>query len=256
MTKLPNPRRAFRLTGALLLSASGIAFSLAPSIPALAADKITISPPPSAQLDYTIRADVMGLVLEGSSQIQWTNDAKKYALQLETRTALTGVLLNDKSEGSYDRQGLAPDTYSMRRFRKEPAVARFDRKAGQIHFAGNGAPYKLQGGEQDRISVLWQLLSTARARPALIAGSTWTYYVAGHRGGESWTFQLKDKQKVQTDIGDMDAWHFAHVPADKGTTTQVDIWLAPAQEWFPVKIRFSEPNGDYIEQSIARITRK
>ncbi len=223
---------------------------------ATAADKTTVNPPPSALLDYRIRADVMGLVLEGTSQISWASDANRYALQLETRTALTGVLLTDKSEGGFDSFGIAPDSYSMRRFRKEPAVASFDRKAGQINFAGNGAPYKLQGGEQDRASVLWQLLSTARARPALVPGNTWTYYVAGHRGGEPWTFLLKDKQKVQTGLGEVEAWHFAHVPADKKTTTQVDIWLAPSQEWFPVKIRFSEPNGDYIEQSLNKITRK
>ncbi len=245
--------RAFVIAGALM---STVSMGLLSAVPASAADKVTINPPPSAQLDYTIRADVMGLVLEGSSQINWNADANKYALQLETRTALTGVLLTDKSEGGFDRYGLAPDSYSMRRFRKEPAVANFDRKAGQINFAGNGAPYKLQGGEQDRVSVLWELLSAARARPALIAGSSWTYYVAGHRGGEPWTFQLKDKQKVQTGVGELEAWHFAHVPADKKTTTQVDIWLAPSKEWFPVKIRFSEPNGDYIEQSLDKITRK
>ncbi len=220
------------------------------------ADKSAANLPPSAQLDYSIRADVRGLVLEGSSQINWQADASKYLLQLDTRTALTGVLLSDKSEGSVDRHGLAPETYSMRRFRSQPAVATFDRKAGQINFANNAAPYKLQGGEQDRASVLWQLLSTARARPALISGSKWTYYVAGHRGGEPWTFQLKDKQKIQTGLGELEAWHFAHVPADKSTTTQVDIWLAPSQEWFPVKIRFSEPNGDYIEQAIDKITKK
>lgn len=225
--------------------------------PAAALDPVTINPPPSAQLDYAIRADVMGLVLEGTSQINWVTDASnKYALQLETRTALTGVLLTDRSDGGFDRYGMAPSKYSMRRFRKEPAIASFDRKAGQINFAGNGEPHTLQGGEQDRASVLWQLLSTVRARPTLTPGSKWTYFVAGHRGGEPWTFQLKDKQKVPTGLGELEAWHFAHVPADKKTTTQVDIWLAPSQEWFPVKIRFSEPNGDYIEQSLNKITRK
>lgn len=246
----PGRRHFVRLTIA------AISLTAVLTLPAMAADKPAVSLPPSAQLDYSIRADVHGLVLEGSSQINWNADASKYLLQLDTRTALTGVLLSDKSEGSIDRNGLAPDTYSMRRFRNQPAVASFDRKAGQINFANNGAPYKLQGGEQDRASVLWQLLSMARARPALIAGSKWTYYVAGHRGGEPWTFLLKDKQKVQTGLGELEAWHFAHVPADKATTTQVDIWLAPSQEWFPVKIRFSEPNGDYIEQSLNKITRK
>ncbi len=248
------PRSLYTLANRALLVVGCVA---AVAGPAAAGDPVTVNPPPSAHLDYAVRADVMGLVLEGSSQIQWTTDtSNKYALQLETRTALTGVLLNDKSEGGFDRYGMAPNSYSMRRFRKEPAVATFDRKAGQINFAGNGEPHKLQGGEQDRASVLWQLLSTVRARPTLTPGSKWTYFVAGHRGGEPWTFQLRDKQKVPTGLGELEAWHFAHVPADKKTTTQVDIWLAPSQEWFPVKIRFSEPNGDYIEQSLNKIARK
>ena len=223
----------------------------------MAQEKRAVKPPPSAQLNYSIRADVHGLVLDGSGQIDWALREGQYQLLFETRTALTGVLLSEKSEGGLDRYGLAPNSYSTRRFRKEALAISFDRTAGQINFAGNGAPHMIKGGEQDRVSVLWELLSIARAKPdSFTQGSSWQFFVAGHRAGEPWTFQVKDRQHLSTALGELDTLHLAHIPADKSSTTQVDIWLAPKKEWFPVRIRFSEPNGDYIEQSIENISKK
>ena len=57
-------------------------------------------------------------------------------------------------------------------------------------------------------------------------------------------------------FGDIDTLHVAYVPDGQSSKTQVEIWLAPSQDWFPVKIRFSEPNGDYIEQTLEKLTRK
>jgi hypothetical protein len=133
----------------------------------------------------------------------------------------------------------------------------FDRRAGQINFAGDAPAHKIQGGEQDRLSVIWQLLSMARARPnSFIPGSAWKFFVAGHRSGESWTFQVKDKQRLQTHIGEVDTLHVTYVPNDVKNGRQVDIWLAPSQEWFPVRLRFTEPSGDSIEQTIEKIIKK
>lgn len=224
---------------------------------AQAADTSAIKPPPPAQLFYKARADIRGLTLDGESQIDWRYDAQHYQLSLETRAALTGVLLADKSEGSFDRNGLAPDTYTAQRFLKGKSVARFDRSAGEIDFAGNGPAYKLQGGEQDRVSVLWQLMSMMRARPnEFRPGTRKTFYVAGHRNGDPWTFEVKDKQRQRSIFGDIDTLHVAYVPDGQSSKTQVEIWLAPSQDWFPVRIRFSEPNGDYIDQSLEQLKRQ
>ena len=234
-----------------------LALALATSTLAFAQDKPAIKPPPPASLHYTVRADVQGLTLDGESRIDWTWDAKRYSLALETRSALTGVLLADQSEGGFDRDGLAPLRYTARRFLKKQAVARFDRSAGEIDFAGDGPSYKLSGGEQDRISVLWQMMSMMRARPADFSpGSRWNFFVAGLRGGEPWTFEVKDRQRLRTPLGDLDTVHVTHLPEDKKSKTEVNVWFAPSQEWFPVRIRFSEPNGDYIEQTLDKLTRK
>ncbi len=76
----------------------------------VAQEKRAVKPPPSAQLNYSIRADVHGLVLDGSGQIDWALREGQYQLLFETRTALTGVLLSEKSEGGLDRYGLAPNS--------------------------------------------------------------------------------------------------------------------------------------------------
>ncbi len=220
------------------------------------AASVPIKPPPPAQLFYKAQADVRGLVLEGESEINWRWDAKRYRLSLETRAALTGVLLSERSEGSFDRDGLAPDTYTARRFMKEKSVARFDRGAGEIDFAGQGPAYRLQGGEQDRVSVLWQLLSMIRARPAdFRQGTRKTFYVAGQRNGHPWTFEVRDTPKLRSVFGEIETLHLAYVPDEPTMKTQVEIWLAPSQDWFPVRIRFSEPNGDFIDQTLERLNR-
>ena len=222
-----------------------------------AQDKTTGNPPPSSQLQYRLRADVKGLSVEGSGQIDWQADAKQYRLMFDTSTQLTGQLMSEKSEGAIDRSGLVPTNFLLKRLRKEPVAVVFYRRAGQINFAGDVPPYKIQGGEQDRLSVIWQLLSMARARPgSFVPGSTWKFFVAGHRGGESWTFQVKDKQRLRTSLGEVDTLHVAHVPGEPGNGRQVDIWLAPSQEWFPVRLRFTESGGDAIEQTIEKITKK
>ncbi len=240
--------KKFSLITASLLLASGIAS---------AQDKMTGNPPPSSQLQYRLRADIKGLSVEGQGQIDWQFDAKQYRLIFDTSTQLTGQLMSEKSEGAIDRNGLVPVNFVLKRMRKEPVAVVFDRRSGQINFAGDIPAHKIQGGEQDRLSVLWQLLSMARARPgSFTPGSTWKFFVAGHRGGEAWTFQVKDKQRLRTSLGEIDTLHLAHLPTDASGGRQVDIWLAPSQEWFPVRLRFTEPGGDSIEQTIEKITKK
>lgn len=217
----------------------------------------SIEPPPSAQLLYRAKADVSGMALDGQSQIDWSSDAHGYALMLETRTPLTGVLLQEKSEGGFDGHGFAPNRYSVKRMLKSPTATVFDRQTGAIDFPGKRTAHRLQGGEQDRMSVLWQLTSMMRARPAAFdIGSRWSFFVAGSRGGDTWNFEVKSEQRLRSPLGELDTLHVAYLPDNATSTTRVEVWFAPSQEWFPVRIRFSEPNGDFIEQTLEKITRK
>ena len=216
-----------------------------------------INPPPSTKLDYVIRADIHGLSLEGNGTIDWQLTSSKYRLQFDTRSSLLGLLLSERSEGSVEQRNLQPATFYSKRFRKDPTTVNFDRQAGSIIFPGETAPIKLEGGEQDRISVLWQLLSMVRATPARFnAGSPWKFFVIGHRGGEAWTFTVDGKQRLRTALGEVDSLHLIHLPPEHSNAPKVDIWLAQSMDWMPVRIRFSEENGDTIEQTLERIQKK
>lgn len=225
---------------------------------ALAAEeKLTLNLPPPVELNYAIRANIRGLMLDGQGTIQWTGTRDAYKLFFETRAALVGTLLSERSVGKIDPFGFAPDVFTIKRFRKDAVSIMFDRQAGQVHFVGDVPPHQLQGGEQDRLSVLWQLLSVARAAPARFKpGSKWVFPVLGQRNSEVWIFQVGETQRIRTVLGEYNVLHVVRMATENSGSQQMDIWLAPEMEWFPVKLRISEQNGDYIEQSIESIIKK
>ncbi|CAN5323095.1 hypothetical protein BH11PSE11_BH11PSE11_28780 [soil metagenome] len=228
------------------------------SLPAAARDvpaiKRKLSLPPSANLTYAIRASLSGLTVSGDAKQQWRAADGKYTLTTETSAMLVGKILTAKSEGGVDEYGLAPASFTEKRFRKDPATATFDRQAREISFSESSETYPLRGGEQDRSSVIWQLISIARAsREKFKPGSEWTFFVAGQYDAEPWVFKVGKTESIGTPLGDLDAVHIAKVQARDAKGQQLDIWLAPSHEWYPARLRITEESGDMIEQSLVSI---
>ena len=213
--------------------------------------------PPSADLVYKIDARKKGMSLGGDSVVNWRRGNGTYSASNVARVSLLGKILDNRTEGAIDAFGLAPAQFNEKRFRKEPTLARFDRAAKKITFKEGDLHYPLLGGEQDRSSVQWQLAAVARAAPEkFVPGSEWKFFVAGRRDAETWTFKVVGHELLRTAIGNIQAVHFAKVPqADKGAQ-QIDLWLAPGHEWYPVKLRFSETDGEFVQQTIEKITKK
>lgn len=222
-----------------------------------AEEKRTLNLPPAMELNYAIKANIRGLTLDGQSTIKWAGNRDAYKLFFETRAALVGSLLSESSEGKIDQFGFAPDVFTLKRFRKEAISIVFDRQAGQVQLVGAVLPHQLQGGEQDRLSVLWQLLSIARTTPARFKpGSKWSFPVLGQRNSEAWSFQVLETQRIRTPLGEYNVLHVVRMAPENPGAQQMDIWLAPSLEWFPVKLRIAEENGDYIEQSIESLNKQ
>jgi hypothetical protein len=213
-----------------------------------------INPPPSADLDYTLKASQKGLSLNGSALVHWHHDGQQYSLATETRASLLGKILDAKSVGTIDRNGLAPNSATEKRFRKEQTTTTFDRANGKITFSASDASYPIKGREQDRNSVTWQLVTLARGN-ALKSGATVPLLVAGQKDMETWTFKIGKQEKIRTPLGSLNALQISKVVKD-AKDQKVELWLAPAMEWYPVRIRFTEPGGDSIEQTISAITPK
>ncbi|WP_332879339.1 DUF3108 domain-containing protein [Massilia sp. S19_KUP03_FR1] len=213
---------------------------------------------PSADLDYAIQARQRGFTLPGEALVTWRGGDGKYSIQAVTKSPLLGKIVENRSEGTIDKYGLAPAQFFEKKFRKDATNTVFDRAANTIVF-GEGKPtHALVGGEQDRASAAWQLAALARAAPdKFVAGSDWHFFVAGPRDGDPWTFKVIKREKVDlgAPLGEVEALHIVRAPAGEGKGQVLDIWLAPSLEWYPVRLRFSD-DDDFVEQRLTRITKR
>jgi hypothetical protein len=213
--------------------------------------------PPSADLHYSIKSQQKGLALDGEAVVRWSISADKFSVTSETRAMLIGKVLETHSEGGIDEYGLAPNVFSDKRIRKDPTVATFDRNTKTVSFTSSDATYPIKGGEQDRSSVLWQLIGIARAAPAKFkTDSEWHFFVVGQRDADPWTFTVVNHEKVQLPTGTVNTVHIMRAPPPDSQDQKLDIWLAPSMEWYPVKLRFSEQNDDFIEQTLVKTDKK
>jgi len=218
--------------------------------------KLKFDLPPSAELTYTVKASSHGIPLSGTGTIAWQQGGGKYSLVTEARSGMFGKVLEYRSEGTVDAWGLAPDTYYEKRIRKGAGTTTFRRDAKTIDLADSDNTVPIHGGEQDRSSAPWQLAAIARASPQkFVPGSEWKFYVVGRRNADTWSFKVIGTETVKTGAGDVKAVHFSKAPP-KGKGQQVDLWLAPSLEWYPVRLVFMEDDGDSFEQLLDKVTRK
>ncbi|MDQ1814484.1 DUF3108 domain-containing protein [Massilia sp. CCM 9210] len=216
-----------------------------------------VNMPPSADLHYTLKARQKGLSLSGEAQVTWRAGEGKYSLVTETKAQMLGKILDSRSEGKIDNYGIAPDQFVEKRFRKEATTATFDRAAKTLSFSAGKETYPLLGGEQDRSSAQWQLAALARAQPEKFTpGSEWRLFVAGRKDAQPWSFKVVKREKITTGLGEVEAVHLIKAPPPGDKDQAIDLWLAPAHEWYPVQLRYSDEEGEFIEQTVDKISKK
>lgn len=239
-----------------LLPACLLAAALDAAAAPAAASRQKINPPPSAELRYTIKAKQKGLALDGEAIARWESGGGKYSASSQARAALLGKILESRSEGTIGAGGLTPASFEEKRLRRPAMTTVFDQSAKTVRFGESGDSAPLKGGEQDRNSVLWQLISVVRATPAKARpGSQWIFTVAGRRDLDPWTMKAVGQEKIGTGAGEFNTLHVVRMPEPGSKDQQLDIWLAPTLEWYPVRVRYSEDDGDYIEQTLQQVNR-
>lgn len=221
-----------------------------------APNKRKLNLPPAAELHYSITAMQKGFPVDGKGWMQWQAGNGNYSAAVKINAMLVGQILEQESQGKYDARGLAPMAFTEQRLRKKPAAANFDRQLKQIRFSENDQAYALKQGEQDQLSVIWQLSAMARSAPKTFKpGAKWSFPVAGPKKVSSWDLELVKQEPVRTPLGEFQTMHITkriHESKDE----QVDIWLAPELEWYPVKLRIAKANGDYVEQTLEKLSKK
>lgn len=202
--------------------------------------------PPSARLRYDVAAKVKGFAFSAGGQLDWFEDGARYEARLEVSAFLLGSIIQT-STGRVSATGLAPDRFSDKR--RNEKSAEFDRTNQRIRYSSNAKVDTLLTGAQDQVSISLQLAGLLNANPQYAEGQTLSLPVSGASSTETWRFDIGPETTLDLPAGPMLTRVLTRQPRS-GRDKKVQIWLAPTLENLPVRIRISESNGDFIDQSL------
>jgi len=240
LTEVPPPPAPVLLAQASPESARAVS---AKPLPAKAVRSFVI--PPAARLKYDIKGEVKGFPYQVNGELRWAQDGKTYNARMEISHFLLGSRVQT-STGQLTRFGLEPTRFGDK-VRSEVA-AHFDYEKNKITFSANTPDAPLLPGAQDQLSVFMQLAAMWGADPkGFPPGSTLPFQAVGPRSADSWVFNVGVMEKLHMPGGDISAVRLWRDPNGEHDA-KGEIWLAPDLGYLPVRIRLTQPNGDFVDQ--------
>ncbi|MBE7939756.1 MULTISPECIES: DUF3108 domain-containing protein [Ramlibacter] len=200
---------------------------------------------PAATFHYRVVAASRGFELQGEGELEWKRDGEGYEARLTARAPLIRPR-EQRSTGRVTAQGVTPDRFSDRSRSEE--AAHFQREANKISFSNNQPDVPLEPGAQDRLSIILQLGAILAGEPRRHpAGSTITIQTASTRGAEPWVFTVEGEEGLHLPGGELTGVKLVRNPREEHDT-KVELWLAPGMDYAPVRLRLTQPNGDWVDQ--------
>lgn len=198
--------------------------------------------PASMRLKYTVQSNKFPFSL--NSELLWQHTGELYEARLEF--SAFGQARVQTSRGELTPQGLAPMRFSDK-FRSELA-AHFNRAQGKVTFSANTPDAPLLTGAQDRLSILVQLATMVASAPERYPqATTITIQTIGPRDADTWLFTVVGEETLTLPGGKQAALKLVRNPR-QAFDQRVELWLAPALDYLPARIRITEANGDYVDQ--------
>lgn len=212
--------------------------------------------PGSTQLEFSVLASRKGLSLPAQSTLVWQTDGSGYRASLVIRAALgMGRDRSQTSVGTIDPVlGLQPQRFGDKN--KTELATHFDRSRTPpaIRFSSNTPEAELLPGSQDRLSVLLQLAAMLAGEPSrYVPGSAVLIHTAGSRDAGLWHFRVGNVEPLELPAGKLSALHLVREPMHT-YDNRVEVWLAPALGHLPVRILWTQANGDVVDQRLASHT--
>ncbi len=215
-----------------------------------------VSPPPPVDLSFDVVAVRKGTRTAGNGAMQWRHNGQKYTLTVEVGV-LFFTLLTYRSEGELGKIGIVPELYAEKRIGRSETNTHFHRQRQQISFSASTAVAAVRGGEQDRGSWIWQLASLGRGDPDKFEpGLVFEMMVAGTKAVDTWRIYVNGRENVTLSGGSVSAWRLSVIPGSASFERQFDLWLAPDRDWYPVRLRHEDKNGNSIDMQLTKIQAK
>lgn len=246
---------AARASVADLSPASALPDQTASSAETSDENRYIVDLPPSAELQYDVqKTGKNDESVYGHGTIKWSKNGARYSIDGDAGV-LFFTVLTFKSSGHINDDGIVPDIYQEKRFRKKETSTHFHANQNTIHFSYNDNTLPRIGIEQDRISVIWQLAGIGRGgSKSFSPGREIDLLVAGTRNVSMWRMQIINQEEIMINGEAIFAWHITRIPKMGAHEQKLDLWLAPQKDWYPVRLRYTEDNGDFLDMTLNNLT--
>lgn len=200
--------------------------------------------PAPARLAYEVFGQAKGFDYRASAQLLWQHDGHHYQARQEIKAFLLGSR-GQTSTGQVSAAGLVPEQFSDQGRSKKTAVLDF--AAQQAYFSSAAAPAAIGPGAQDRLSVFLQLSSLLATAPEHYPrGTEITFTTVGSNAAERWTFRVEELENLDLPLGALPARKIERLPRHP-QDQRAALWLAPALDYLPARIRLTQANGDFVD---------
>ena len=204
-------------------------------------------------LRYEVSGQSRERPVTGRAELTWQHDGRRYDAWLESDGE--GLIRRSQhSTGLITPQGLAPERFSERTRHEE--VAHFEREAKRLVFSANRPPTALLPSAQDRLSLLLQLGAHIAARPqAYRAGTQIALQTVTTREALMWRFRVEGSEELQLPGGYQASLRLVRLP-EAPFEPKIELWLAPALDYAPVRMRLTQHTGDWLDYQWAGTDRR
>lgn len=222
-----------------------------PAVPPAPATALALGIPGSVRLKYTLTGEAKQQTYHAMGELLWLQDGKTYDARLEYSAFLIGSRVRTSS-GKLSERGLEPTRFSDK-WRKRDLAAHFERDKGIVSFSANTPSAPLLPDAQDQLSVLLQLSAMVAGDPARFgAGASVTLPVVGPRDADVWTFTIQGEELSYLPYDNLQTLKLTRNPR-KEFDQKVEAWLAPSLAYMPVRVRITQPNGDFVDQLLRSV---
>lgn len=231
---------------------------LTPDPPIAAQQVVTLAR--SAVLNYSVRyGNEENPKPQGINIVRWQFVEDKFELEsISEATGLTSLLmrgtLTETSVGTVTAQGLSPIRYGEKRASKGERAIHFQREREVVSFSNRPQEVPLPAGIQDRLSLRYQLGLLLQATPSLQSpGSVIEVPVATPSGVDVWSIVVQKQEVLHTEAGELSTLYMMrNKRADKPYEPTLELWVAPALSWLPIRVRIVDANGRALDALLTK----
>lgn len=232
-------------------TAHGIQVTPAGAAPLPPGTALPVALPGSATLDFEAKGQVKGFQYSAGAELQWKHDDQYYEAKQSISMFLMGAR-SQTSEGLITPRGLQPLSFTDRG--RKTQSAHFDVAQGKASFSDGTPEAPISDGVQDRLSVFLQLSALLAADAKRYPqGTVIELTTSSARAAARWRFAVGPSETLELPAGSVEAIRLDKLADPQGQSDQQgSLWLAPAMQYLPVRIRLNQGQNDYVDLRLKR----